>query len=66
MAREMGGTPTTRGGEGHVQLIVHVENKYIGFKLAETDKGWNIHTINEVQFGGCCHKKFILRAVTSK
>ncbi len=38
----MGGTPTT-GGEGHAQLIARMEKKYIGLKLDEMEKGWNIY-----------------------
>ncbi len=53
----MGGTPTT-GGD--------MEKKYIGLKLDEMEKSWNIYTIDEVNFGGCCHKKFTLRVVTNK
>ena len=46
--------------------MAHMEKKYIGFKLDEMEKGWNIYTINEVQFGGCRHKKNSLQAVTGK
>ena len=54
------------GRRGHVQLVAHMEKKYIGLKLDEMEKGWNIYTIDEVKFGGCRHKKFTLRAVTNK
>jgi hypothetical protein len=30
------------------------------------EKSGNIYTIDEVNFGGCCKKKFMLRAVTNK
>jgi hypothetical protein len=53
----MGGTPTTGGG---------MEKKYIGLKLDEMEKSWNIYMIDEVNFGSCCHKKFTLRVVTNK
>ena len=43
-----------------------MEKKYIGLKLDEMEKSWNIYTIDEVNFGGCCHKKFTLRVVTNK
>ena len=49
-----------------MQLVAHMEKKYIGLKLDEMEKGWNIYTINEVIFGGCRHKKFTLWAVTNK
>ena len=66
MAREMGGTHTTGGGKGHAQLIARMEKKYAGLKLNEMEQGWNIYTIDEVNFTGCRHKKFLLRAVTNK
>ncbi len=49
-----------------MQLVARMETKYIGLKLDEMEKGWNIYTINEVKFGGCRHKKFTLRAMTNK
>ena len=64
MAREMGGTPTTGGGRD--TLIARLEKKYLGLKLDEMEKSWTIYTIDEVNFGGCRHKKLTLRAVTNK
>ena len=49
-----------------MQLVTRMEKKYIGLKLDEMEKGWNIYTIDEVKFGGCRHKKFTLRVVTNK
>ena len=58
--------PHDRGGEGHAQLIACMKKKYIGLKLDEMEKGWNIYTINEVNLTGCRQRKFVLRAVTNK
>ncbi len=45
-----------------MQLVARMEKNYIGLKLDEMEKGWNIYMIN----GGCRHKKIVLRAVTNK
>ena len=58
--------PRRPGGKGHAQLIARMEKKYIGLKLDEMEKGWNIYTIDEVNLTGCRQKKFVLRAVTNK
>jgi hypothetical protein len=47
-------------------LIARLEKKYLGLKLDEMEKSWTIYTIDEVNFGGCRHKKLTLRAVTKK
>ena len=47
-------------------MIARMEKKYAGLKLNEMEQGWNIYTIDEVNFTGCRHKKFLLRAVTNK
>jgi hypothetical protein len=50
-----------------VQSVAHnMEKKYVVLKLDEMEKGWNIYTIDEVNYGGCRHKKFTLWAVTNK
>jgi len=43
-----------------------MEKKYIGLKLDEMEKSWNIYTMDEVNFAGCRQKKFMLQAVTNK
>ena len=49
-----------------MQLIACMEKKYIGLKLDEMEKSWDIYTIDVVIFVGCRQKKFTLRAVTNK
>jgi len=58
--------PKQLGGEGHVQLLARMERKYVGLKLDEMEKGWNIYTVDQVLFDGCRNKKFMLRVVTIK
>jgi hypothetical protein len=58
--------PRRPRGKGHVQLIARLEKKYIGLKLDEMEKSWIIYTIDEVNFGGCRHKKFTMWSVTNK
>jgi len=48
--------PARQGGKGHAQLIARMEKKYVGLKLDEMEQGWNIYTIDEVNFTGCHHK----------
>jgi hypothetical protein len=43
-----------------------MERNYVGLKLDEMEKGWNIYTVDQVLFDGCRNKKFTLRAVTIK
>jgi len=45
--------PKQLGGEGHVQLLARMERKYVGLKLDEMEKGWNIYTVDQVLFDGC-------------
>ncbi len=47
-------------------MIARLEKKYLGLKLDEMEKSWNIYTINEVKYGGFRRKKFRLRAMTNK
>ena len=58
--------PKRPGGKGHIQLLARMERKYVGLKLDEMEKGWNIYTVDQILFDDCCNKKFTLRAVTIK
>ena len=58
--------PKRPGGKGHIQLLARMERKYVGLKLDEMEKGWNIYSVDQVLFDGCRNKKFTLRAVTIK
>ena len=50
----------------HVILIYYLrmERKYVGLKLDEMEKGWNIYMVDQAIFDGCRNKKFTLRAMT--
>ncbi len=58
--------PQRPAGKGHAELIARMEKKYIGLKLDEMEKSWDIYRINKFNFGGSHQKKFTLRAVTNK
>ncbi len=56
--------PKRYGGKGQKLLEAWLEKKYIGLKLNEIEGDWMIFTIDMIELGGCCNKKYQFQAVT--